>query len=440
MWTNGSPTIGTPRPTAPPTGGLWNNAGPQINVNYQAQRPQAFGFQQPQYRPQHVTMGAQTQQPFNPGYWNGGAGGVNGNGMVSTQTYADVMGRLMEDKYQSAVQAWNRGELQNTTILAQLRNEADRLKNIAYNGRSEQMFQRPQFEEDEAFAQWNEAARQWGNTTANVENYLPLILRGRNQGQTMRPWTATGLVDSNFGSGNEGNYVAGGIVRNVSNTAPTDPNRPTAFSNPYNGGDLRTASAYGSYLQPLSQGGGYTSPGASRGEPYNPFPGGLRPIGIDPNTGEMGRYDWSDPYHDRSGWRRDNTGDYPTRAPGFSPQYDENGRAPLPGGGYIQDTPNGPYEVDRFGRRISSGTQVTSLAAMALPYGPPTTVQQHASNEGGYIGPYSPAYYGSLMSEPSFAPIYDGPYSPAHYNNLTTGAAILGGLLGSDRGPTRRGF
>lgn len=174
-------------------------------------------------------------------------GGVTGNGYISWQDAANALVPLWRQKVDSANEAWRNGTLQNPTYIQQLRNEMQRWENIQATGTSPQMFSLPQYSTDNFFTEANETSRLFGDWNVRpgaVEAVLPWQLRGQNQGQLMRPWTATGMVDSNFGSGSDGNYVTGGYAKNVSNTAPSDPNRPSAFSSPYNGGQPMGTGSY----------------------------------------------------------------------------------------------------------------------------------------------------------------------------------------------------
>lgn len=177
--------------------------------------------------------------------WQGGRGGYDSpqTGYISALTFAGAMQGLMGDKLASAEEAWRNGSLQNPYILQELRAQRDRFATtVANNGQTGQMFSRPQFEMNAAYAEMNEAARQWGGTTANVDNYLPGYFRGYNTGDYMRPWQSTAIVGSNFGS--DAPIAMGGIARNQSNTAPSDANRASAFSGAYNGGQPMGSGSY----------------------------------------------------------------------------------------------------------------------------------------------------------------------------------------------------
>lgn len=413
---NANGTTVTPDSNGP----TWINnapAQPQYEYSYSYMMPQQQQQQQYFSYNQEPQVPAWQQFLYDSAATNGGygepipaqttwgsAGGFTRNGMINWQDAANTLVPLYQQKLDSLNQAWNTGQIQNVNEIQGVRDALSHWQGIQATGRSPQMFSMPQYSTDNFFTEANEASRLFHGDPRfqAVEAVLPASLRGQNQGQLMRPWASTGLVDSNFGSGSAGvdagfgsflppglreasfstssgqpiiSTGPGGIITQYAPNAMggwTSVGNLNGMPTQYNNGDLRSARDYGSYNTPLLAGltrsGGYTSPGPDRGEPYNPFPPGLKPIGIDPNTGEMGRYDWSDPWHDQSGWRRDNTGDYPTQAPGFSPQFDENGRSPRPGGGYIQNTPNGPYEVDRFGKQISANIQPISLGDLSLPW------------------------------------------------------------------------
>lgn len=213
--------------------------------------------------------------------YTGGRGGYDGGGMVSALTHADIMSRLMGDKYDSYVAAANSGAIPMNWYTAQeLRGQRDRFANtVANNGYTGQTYARPQFEVDAAMAEYNEAARQWSPTggaagqQADLSRYLTPYLMSQQRGQTMHPWTATAIVGSNFGS--DPAAAVGGMAKFGYNTAPTDANRPSAFGggpqqsgwNPGGGSVLGGPGGAIPYGQP------YGSTGTGHG--YNSFgPGG----------------------------------------------------------------------------------------------------------------------------------------------------------------------
>ncbi len=332
------------------------------------------------------------------GSYQFGASGVTGGGYINWLDGSNSLVDLYRQKVAASEQAWRDGKITNPNEMQSLRDSLKRWEDIQSNrGVTPQIFALPEYSTDNFFTEANEASRlpgMGGQVRADaVEATLPESLRGQNRGQLMRPWTATGLVDSNFGSGSEGNYVAGGIARNMSTTAPTDPNRVSAFGGAYNGGDLRSASQFGSYQSPLLRGGDAHGAVAR----------------VTPNWGGS----TTNPFQNQSG-NLSNPSPLWDQPRDSGPRFDDNGRSSRPGGGYIQNTPNGPYEVDRFGNRLSSGMQSSTFGAMAMPYGGPSTVD--------------------YRKQPDFSPRYMGPYSQAYYNNAMNSAAIYGGLLGSGNG------
>lgn len=319
------------------------------------------------------------------GSYQFGATGVTGGGYINWQDASNALVNLYRQKVAASEQAWRNGLITNPNEMQSLRDSLKRWEDIQANrGVTPQIFALPEYSTDNFFTEANEASRlpgMGGQVRQDaVEAVLPASLRGQNQGQLMHPWTATGLVDSNFGSGSEGNYVAGGIARNRSTTAPSDPNRASAFSNPFNGGQpMGTGSYLGGPGGVIPYGQPFGSTGTARG--YNSFgPGG------------------SFSGYGTTGNRGTNT-EMRQREPGnYSP--------------YQRNQPDRMLDMYRY--NSPSNWQQTS-GAMAAPFAGPTTVDYRQS--------------------PDFSARYMGPYSPAFYNNAMNSAAIYGGLLGSDRSP-----
>lgn len=231
MWNNGAPTIGTPRPAAPPTGGFWNNAAPQINVQRvapQPYRPQpamdryALGAslgltytQAPQYQQSPRTY---AQQPGVPSQrqnaFTFGQGGVSGNGQISFQDHARVEAALAKQLYEAAYASAQRGEFPMGWQLENMRYAASNAANQAATGRSTSWFTRPQF--DPQWEQYNESVnslRAMGRDF-DLEAALPESLRGQNTGERWRGFQAT-PIGTAFGGGDGGGDAWGTAAPSV---------------------------------------------------------------------------------------------------------------------------------------------------------------------------------------------------------------------------------
>jgi len=221
----------------------------------------------------------------------GGRGGYTGNGMISQYDYADTMAGLMQAKYDSGVRAFQNGDpnapswYQLQEILA----AASRYKTtVANGGYTGQLFSRAQFEMNSASADFNEAAYQWGGNRANVYQYMnsSVLAQQHNPNAHMNAMSF-GLVSSGMGQMSQGgntadfdlppgmrqaSYSIGGGYQPIISTGAGgvitqwSPNAmggfsgsnvnsmATAFNSLFNGGDLRSAHDFGSYLSPLISG------------------------------------------------------------------------------------------------------------------------------------------------------------------------------------------
>lgn len=282
-------------------GPTWINNAPQQAVQYA--QPQ---YQQPSYADQASYWLQQYTKPQEPapvigsfvqpsnqyrGIYNGGAGGVTGNGQINWQDASNALVPLYQQKLTAAEDAWRNGLIQNPTEMQSLRDSLKRWQDIqAAGGQTQQMFALPQWDVNAFWAEANEASRLPGQGSQvrpmGVEAVLPYGLRGQNTGRLMNSWQATGMVDSNFGSGSAGvdagfgSFLPNGLREasfSTSNGQPiisTGPggvitqyapnalggysaigNLNGANATPYNNGDLRSAHDYGSYLTPLLRSG-----------------------------------------------------------------------------------------------------------------------------------------------------------------------------------------
>jgi hypothetical protein len=201
-------------------------------------------------------MGGWQQPWYQRDVYSGGRGGYSGNGMISQLDNSQMLTGLYSDKYNSYVQAANNGEVPMNWYTAQeLRYHRDRHAQIvANNGFTGQLFSRQQFEANSAWAEANEASYMWGGQRNDPRRYLNPALWGEYDPSQRMSAQSFGLSSSGMGGGDL-ILGAGTLDRNISNTAPLDRNRASAFSNPFNGGDSRSASQLGSYLLPLLRGG-----------------------------------------------------------------------------------------------------------------------------------------------------------------------------------------
>lgn len=189
--------------------------------------------------------------------YSGGRGGYSGGGMISQLDNSQMLTGLYRDKYDSGVRAFQNGDPNAPSwyTLRELEYHANRHRDIvANNGFTGQLFSRQQFESSSAWAEANEASYMWGGQRNDPRRYLNSALWGEYDPSQRMSAQSFGLVSSGMGGGDL-ILGAGTYDRNVSNTAPLDANRASAFSNPFNGGDLRSASQLGSYLLPLLRGG-----------------------------------------------------------------------------------------------------------------------------------------------------------------------------------------
>lgn len=372
MWNNGAPTIGTPRPAAPPAGGLWNNAGPQINVQraapqpyYQRTSPQqqrdqyALGIAlgasyapPPQYQATASRMPAATQSTVPPDRsFAFGMGGQSVNGQISNLDHSLVMANLLRQQADKAMADYRSGARQDYYQVRDLEYSAKEYEDqVAAGGRSRSFYTNAQHTPQ--WMQYNQIAKNLAaqGIYADVESLLPLSLKGQNTGEVWQGFQAT-PIGTSFGGG-DGGGDAWGTAMPAPEVARVVPQTDATRNRVYNGGNLASAHDQGSYQTALLRNGGYTSPPAYSGQPTSANPGGLIPIPmpqpIDPR------------YQDPSGWTR---GGAPSFAmPGYAPDFDQNGRAPRPDGGYFQQTPNGVYEVDRFGRRVDNPRAIGGTA------------------------------------------------------------------------------
>lgn len=344
-------------------GPTWiNNAPPAQNqyiANYDYQTPQsqidywmgqyAPRYSQPQYDQPSVGAFVQPSNQYR-GIYNGGAGGVTGGANINWMDASNALVPLYRQKLEAAEQAWRVGQIQNPNEMQSLRDSLSRWENIQANGgTTPQMFALPQYSLDNFFSEANEASRlpgQGGTVRPwAVDANLAYGLRGQNQGQLMRPWTATGLVESNFGGSGGGGFAGfdlpaglreasfttsngqpiistgpGGVITQY---APNEMGGWTSMGNlnganatPYNNGDLRSAHDFGSYLNPLLRSGmtdGYAIASnhprsffGSGGQDFTPFP----PTSRDSN----GHSDWMEgtamPGDGSRDWTRMSDGSY----------------------------------------------------------------------------------------------------------------------------------
>lgn len=339
-----------------------------------------------------------------------GQSGVTGNGMISNRDDAAIMEQLMNAQYQEALRRRNLGlPGMGDWQINNIKNEADRYAGIRATGQGTSFFTMPQY--STPWDKYNETARLDTSRSLDLDGIMRGILgnnyenrTGYNSGQRwagLQPLTPAG---TSFGGGINMD-PGGGIVRNQSTTAPSDANRASAFSNPYNGGRPMGG---GSYLggpggsipnQPFGGAGTQNRPHFSMGygtDNRGQLPGapsyvrtGITPVrGYNPRMGEA-----------PSGWNESGATGYPS--PGSRSEGEMNRR--LQEQQRLQQLYS-PQELQ--GRFQAFGPAAMSFGSNALP-----------------------------MQFSDFNPRYMGPYSPQFYNNAMNSAAIYGGLLGTDRLP-----
>lgn len=386
-------------------------------------------------------------QPYMPAAsFDYGQSGRSQNGMISTRDDAAIMEMLMNAQYQEALRNRNNsmpgmGDWQINNI----KNEAERYATIRATGQGTSFFSMPQFATP--WDKYNEVARLDTNRSSDLDGIMRSVLGngyedrvGYNTGQRWSGLQQLAPYGTSFGGG-VNMAPGGGYERNISNTAPSDPNRPSAFSNPYNGGRPMGSGSYlGGPGGPIPYGQPFGSTGTARG--YNSFGPGST---------------WSNQQQ-----RGNSHGQIMReREPGqWSP--------------YPQNQPDRMLDMYRYGSN--------RFGATAVPYGPPSTVDyrmqpqsytqklqgdvnnfttgatgalrsfntelqgsmgqlpaslrgEQMSRDMGVFGfgdgrSYMPRDYAQGMN---FNAGYMGPYSPAFYNNAMTSAGIYAGLLGSGR-------
>lgn len=296
-------------------------------------------------------------QPPQP-YWNAfnyGMGGTSGGGQITPQDDARVRAGLMRAQYEAALRNRNNsqpgmGDWQINNIY----NEMRRYENEAATGQATSMFTRPTYETP--YAMYNEMARVGPGQITDFEQWLPSSLMGQNTGARWQGFQAT-PIGTSFGGGVNMDS-GGGYVRTASTTAPSDANRASAFSNPYNGGAPNTAGVLGGPggRIPYSYGGGTPLIGNNPPQSIAAPTQGAPVRGYNPRMGES-----------PSGWNNSGASGY--YAPGSSGEARQNQQ--LREQQRMQQLYT-PQELGRFG-------------ATAVPYGPPSTVD-YRQNSGGFSG------------------------------------------------------
>lgn len=257
LWLNGGASAGYYQDRNGPT---WvNNAEPAYQQYDSAPQYDWLAYRQPMSydsysygSPGAYQSRSEPPRPFNTSF-SGGRDGETRDGMVSQKDHATIMSGLMGDKYESALGAWQRGELQNPYTLNELKYQADRFANIAQQGGyTGQTYSRSQFEVP--WYEYNAAAKQWGGTTADVEQYLPPSLRGQNTGEQWQGFQAT-PIGTSFGDGYGGGDAWGTAAFGPEQARVVLPDLDRTRNNVYNGGDLRSANDFGSYQTALLRSG-----------------------------------------------------------------------------------------------------------------------------------------------------------------------------------------
>jgi len=323
--------------------------------------------------------------------WDYGQSGVTGNGMISNRDDAAIMEQLMNAQYQEALRRRNLGlPGMGDWQINNIKNEADRYAGIRATGQGTSFFTMPQY--STPWDKYNETARLDTNRTLDLDGIMRGILgsnyenrTGYNSGQRWAGLQQLSPAGTSFGGGINMD-PGGGIVRNQSTTAPSDANRASAFSNPYNGGRPMGSGSYlGGPGGSIPYGQPFGSTGTARGYNATTGPGGFSSLGI--NGTSQG-----------SSHARPGAGDimFRQREPGLYSPYQRN-------------QPDRQLDMNRYNSPIN------------WPQMPPA-----AMSFGGNALP---------MQFSDFTPRYIGPYSPQFYNNAMNSAAIYGGLLGTDRSP-----
>lgn len=242
-------------------GPVWNNAAPQQYIQQSQVNTPTRSLFAPQrqplaFGPASASRAPQISNGYNPDAGNAftyGRGGSSGNGEISFGDHARVQADLSKQLYEAAYAKAQHGEFPMGWQLENMRAKMNLDAQEAATGQSASYFTRPTFA-----PQWEQYNEQLHELRAmggdyDLESALPASLRGQNTGVRWRGFQAT-PIGTSFGGGINVE-PGGGYERNISNIAPLDPNRPTAFSNPYNNGDLRSAHDYGSYNSPLLRSG-----------------------------------------------------------------------------------------------------------------------------------------------------------------------------------------
>lgn len=148
--------------------------------------------------------------------YSGGRGGYSGNGMISQFDYANTMGDLLMQKYESGVRAFQNGDPNAPSwyTLQEILAQANRYKTtVANNGYTGQLFSRAQFEMSSASADFNEAAYQWGGNRANVQDFIYNrgVMSGYNPNARMNSMSF-GLASSGMGQGSSAGIDTGSFL------------------------------------------------------------------------------------------------------------------------------------------------------------------------------------------------------------------------------------
>lgn len=235
-------------------------------------------------------MGGWQAPWYQQNVYSGGRGGYSGNGMISQLDNSEMLAGLYRDKYESGVRAFQNGDPNAPSwyTLREIEYAAQRHANIAANGGyTGQLYSRSQFESSSAWAEANEASFMWGGQRNDPRRYLNPALWGEydpsqrmhaqsfgllsggmgqmSQGGNIGYDLPPGMREASFSVGNGDRPIistgAGGVITawkpnaiggfsgfNINSAS-------TAFNNPYNSGDLRSAHDLGSYLAPLLRSG-----------------------------------------------------------------------------------------------------------------------------------------------------------------------------------------
>lgn len=171
--------------------------------------------------------------------WDHGRGGVTTGGMISQQDYNWTMAQLFKGQYEEALRNRNMGMSgMGEWQIKNLYDQWQLFEGQAASDTATSMFARNQFETP--WTTFNEMSRlDTTGRSINLNSLLPYSVASQNTGGRWGGFTAT-PIGTSFGGGIN-LEPGGGYERHISNTAPSDANRASAFSNPFNGGQPSNA-------------------------------------------------------------------------------------------------------------------------------------------------------------------------------------------------------